>query len=261
MSDFGNHPPMLEPLTERELEILRLLVDGLSNQEIAEELVISLGTVKWHNRQIYSKLYVKSRAQAIARAREYQLLDAKSDTPSPIPTTPKHNLPAQITAFIGREHQIDEIKKLFQTTRLLTLTGTGGTGKTRLALQIASDLIHVYPDGVYFVSLASISKPALVVNAIADVFGLTEGPNQPLSSTLKYYLRNQQMLLVLDNFEHVLESASLVSELLESNPKITVLATSREMLRLYGEQEYVVPPLMLPDMSLSHSENINDLSQ
>ena len=132
--------------------------------------------------------------------------------------------------------------------RFLTLTGPGGTGKTRVALQAAAELTDEYEDGVFFVALAAIADPALVAPTIARALGLTEASNQPPEELLKDYLRDRHTLLLLDNFEQVLESASLLDEVLSSAPNIKVLATSRTPLRLYGEYEFPIPPLSLPDL-------------
>lgn len=239
-----------EGLNDRALEILRLLADGLTDREIAERVVMTINTVKWYNRQIYSILGVSSRTQAIARAHEWQLLNETGEyEPTVKPTTHsnKHNLPAESTHFIGRKRDIATIKQLLGSTRLLTLVGPPGTGKTRLSLRVARELIDSFRDGVYFVALAPISDPDLVVNAIANAIGVNEAKGQPIIETLKRHLRNNDLLLVMDNFEHVLTAAPQISDLLEAAPRIKVLATSREPLHLYGEQEYAVQPLELPD--------------
>jgi non-specific serine/threonine protein kinase len=244
---------VLDPLTERELEILRLIADGLSNREIAQELVITLETVKWYNKQIYSKLGVSSRTQAAAQGRKLGLFDAQPVplAPAPTPTAAIHNLPAPVTSFVGREREIAEVKELLQNGRLLTLTGSGGTGKTRLALKVASQVAGDFKDGIYFVALASINDPSLVAGAIAGSLGVTEVAGEPLTEALKSFLSGRQLLLVLDNFEHLLEVAPLMSDLLATAPQLKALATSREVLRLYGEQEYPVLPLALPDLQSS----------
>jgi len=138
-------------LSEREQEILKRLAAGLSDQQIADELFLSLNTVKWYNRQIYSKLGVKSRTQAIARATDLVLPDrANGGSTSPLPLA-KYNLPAQTLLFVGRSREIAEVKQLLDTSRLLTLTGTGGIGKTRLALRVAAEVAEMFADGVCFV--------------------------------------------------------------------------------------------------------------
>jgi DNA-binding CsgD family transcriptional regulator len=236
------HQAHYEGLGARALEILHLLAQGLSDREIAERLVMTVNTVKWYNRQIYNVLEVSGRTQAIARAHELQLLEMDNGKSVPFQSysslpKPKHNLPAENTHFIGRKREIEEGKRLLYTTRLLTLVGPPGTGKTRLALQIVRSLVPVFPDGVYLVALASVNDPALVMNAIANALGVSEQPATTLMMTLKQVLCESRMLLVLDNFEHILAAA----------PHLKVLATSREPLHLYGEQEYFVPPLELPD--------------
>jgi predicted ATPase/DNA-binding CsgD family transcriptional regulator len=239
---------VLEPLTERELEILRLIAEGLSNREIAQKLVLAVGTVKWYNKQIYSKLGVHSRTQAVARAKEVGLLDAQPDVPARPAISPKHNLPAQVTSFIGRECEIAEVKRLLATTRLLTLTGPPGTGKTRLGLRVAAQVLDRFADGVFFVDLAPVSDPQLVPSTVAQALGVREAGGQPLLETLKNHLRGRRLLLLLDNFEQIIDVAPLVSELLSASPGLKALVTSREPLHVYGEQEYPVLPLALPDL-------------
>ena len=159
------------------------------------------------------------------------------------------NLPLQPTPFVGREREVGEIayRVRSEEVRLLTLTGPGGTGKTRLALQAGADLLEGFDDGAFFVALATITDPAQVPSAIAEPLGVKETAEQPLLESLKSYLRHKHLLLVLDNFEQVLEGAPVVAELLAACAKLKVLATSRIPLRLYGEQEYPVPPLAVPD--------------
>ena len=131
--------------------------------------------------------------------------------------------------------------------RLLTLTGTAGVGKTRLALEVARELVHDFADGVYLVSLASISDPAFVIPTIAHRLGLAESGSQPMLELLKTLQRDKQRLLVLDNFEQVIEVSTLLVELLEACPALKLLVTSREVLRLHGEHQFAVPPLAFPD--------------
>src|SRR5919107_3847658 len=159
------------------------------------------------------------------------------------------NLPAQPTPLVGRDRELDEVLALLRSpaVRLLTLTGPGGTGKTRLGLQAATELTDEFEDGVFFVALSAVADPTLVAPAITRTLGLTESGNQPAEELLEGYLRDRQVLLVMDNFEQVLESASLLDALLSAAPGLKILATSRTHLGLYGEHEYPVGPLSLPD--------------
>lgn len=162
---------------------------------------------------------------------------------------PRHYLPAQVTSFIGREEVMEAVGDILERedVRLLTLTGPGGTGKTRLALQVAMEWIDNYSDGVYFIELAEAREPDLVVSKIAQTLGVREGGSLALLESLKRYLRDKQILLLLDNFEQVLVAAPIVSELLEAAQDLCVLTTSRSLLNLRGEVEFQVPPLELPE--------------
>jgi predicted ATPase len=159
------------------------------------------------------------------------------------------NLPAQPTPLLGRERELMDVCNLLlrDEVRLLTFTGAGGTGKTRLALQAAAELLEEFPSGVCFVALAPIREPALIVPSIARTLGLREGGSQPLQETLVEYLRDEQVLLVLDNFEQLRQASPVLSELLAACSGLKLLVTSRAPLRLSGEHLYPVPPLLLPD--------------
>jgi predicted ATPase/DNA-binding CsgD family transcriptional regulator len=163
-------------------------------------------------------------------------------------STPTHNLPAPRSSFVGREREMAEIRRALSATRLLTLTGVGGSGKTRLALEVARALLEAYPDGVWLVELAPLSEEVLVPKAVAEALEVPERPAGPLADTLAEVLRNRELLLVLDNCEHLLEaSARLVDKLLDSCPRLSILATSREALRVEGEVRWPVPPLSVPE--------------
>ncbi len=163
---------------------------------------------------------------------------------------PRNHLPAEISSFIGREPELAALRVLLMRAdvRLVSLTGPGGTGKTRLGLQSVAELLDRFPDGVFFIDLASISDPELVATAIAQTLGVTDAGNQPIRDQLKSALRTKHLLLLLDNFEQVLEAAPLVADLLRAAPALTVLVTSRVVLHLSGEHEYAVPPLALPPL-------------
>lgn len=255
--DSGDY--LLDPLTQREMEILHLLAEGLSNREIAQKLVIAPGTVKWYNKQIYNKLNVHSREQAVAKSRLAGLLQTQPIVSGHQPAEFNHNLPAQITSFVGRQREINAVKQLLVTARLLTLRGPPGTGKTRLAIQVASQILDRFQDGVFFVDLAPISGPQLVLSTIAQELEIKETQSQLLIDTLIHHLHDKQMLLLLDNFEQVIEAAPLVSDLLSACPGLKILVTSREPLRVYGEQEYPVPPLAVPEPG--RPERLQMLSQ
>jgi predicted ATPase/class 3 adenylate cyclase len=158
-----------------------------------------------------------------------------------------HNLPVQLTSFVGREDAIADGLRLLESSRLLTLTGPGGTGKTRLSLQIAAQIANQFSGGVTFVPLATITDPDHVGPAIVQALGLDDGVPIPAQDRLTSYLESRDTLLVLDNFEQVLDAASLVADLLRGCPRLKVLTSSRAPLRITGEQELPVAPLALPD--------------
>ena len=172
-----------------------------------------------------------------------------------------NNLPVQLTPLIGREQEVTAVQRLVQRegVRLVTLTGPGGTGKTRLGLQVAAELSEVFPDGVYFVNLAPISDPALVVPTIAHTLDLKEVADQALLDLMNAFLREKQVLLLLDNFEQVVSAGVQVTALLAACPKLKVVVTSRIVLHVRGEQEFAVPPLALPDPK--HLPDLVALSQ
>ncbi len=164
-------------------------------------------------------------------------------------STLPNNLPRQLTSFIGREREVTEVRQLLSARYLLTLTGAGGAGKTRLALQVAAELLEEYADGVWVVELAALSDPALVPQMVASVFSVCEEPGRKLTETLLDHLRGGSFLLVLDNCEHLLPAcAELASTLLRGCPTLRMMATSREALGIEGETAWRVPSLSLPDL-------------
>jgi non-specific serine/threonine protein kinase len=160
-----------------------------------------------------------------------------------------NNLPAQLTPLIGREAEAKTVERLLRqgNARLVTLTGPGGTGKTRLSLEVGADMLGEFEDGVFLVTLASISDPSLVASAIAKTLSIKETAERPLVESLKDYLSDKQMLLLLDNFEQTLASAPLVVELLAAASRLKVVVTSRAVLHVSGEHQFPVPPLTVPD--------------
>ena len=218
MYDRGSQV-QLDTLTQRELEILHLIADGLSNQDIAERLVITLGTAKWYTKQIYSKLQVSSRTQAIAAARAAGLFGSMSAQASVV--VPQHNLPRQPTPFLGRRDELTSIagQLIDPACRLLTLVGPGGIGKTRLAVQAAEQLVGQFAHGVTFVSLAPVTAASLLASAIASALKVSfHGQAAPNVQVLDY-LREKDMLLLLDNFEHLLEGTDLLVDLFAKAPQ------------------------------------------
>lgn len=163
--------------------------------------------------------------------------------------TPQHNLPFQISKFIGREKELDEITKLIATNRLVTLVGAGGIGKTRLSLKVGEQLIKDYANGVWFVELASLNDPALVPQTVAKLFNLVEQAGESLTEKLIRVLHPKTLLLIFDNCEHLLDAcAQLADTLLKNCPNLKILATSRESMSITGESLYHVPPLGLPNV-------------
>ncbi len=159
-----------------------------------------------------------------------------------------NNLPVQLTSFIGREREKAEVKRLLSSTRLLTLTGSGGAGKTRLALQVAAEALEGFPDGVWLVELAVLSDPSLVPKAVASALDVPEQPGRGLTETLAHSLRGKSVLVILDNCEHLLAAcAHLTDALLRACPNLRILATSREALGVTGETTWRVPSLSVPD--------------
>jgi predicted ATPase/DNA-binding CsgD family transcriptional regulator len=233
------------PLTRREREIARLVSEGLADREIAARLFLARRTVEWHLEQIRAKLGFSTRAQIAAWVVRHASSDAE---PAVTPRSHPNNLPLRATTFVGRALELAEIRKLLAVTRLLTLTGVAGVGKTRLALQAASAELERFPDGAWFVDLSPIEDPALVSRTVCDVLRVRPGPDEPALEALASGLRDSHLLLILDNCEHVVEaSARLADRLLGSCAGVTLLAASRESLHVEGETSWRVPPLSTPD--------------
>ena len=232
-------------LTEREQEIMGLITAGLSNRQIADQLYLTLDTVKWYTRQIYQKLDVHSRTQAIATVRAL-------DGQGAIAVSVKHNLPVHRNDFIGREQELADIQArlLDPACRLLTLVGPGGIGKTRLALEVAHQQMHSYPDGVYWVELASVESLSFVMQTVADGLRLTLTNERSAQEQVINYLREKSLLLLLDNFEHLLDAVDLIGEVLARSQAVKVLVTSRERLHLKEEWLFDVEGLRYPTFEL-----------
>jgi predicted ATPase/DNA-binding CsgD family transcriptional regulator len=250
---------LIEPLTHREREILALLAQGYTAPEIAQQLTLALSTVKWYVQQVYGKLGVNNKQRAIIRAGELGLLE-KHLPIAHVQPSPKHNLPSQLTSFIGREKDVERIQHRLMEHRLVTLIGVGGIGKTRLSQQVANQLIDDYADGVWLVEFAPLNDPALVSQSVATVFGIQQrGDHSALVETLIHFLQVKTILLILDNCEHLLDAcAELADKLLKNCPDLKILATSREALGITGEALYQVPSLTIPDIQkISLIEQLN----
>lgn len=170
-----------------------------------------------------------------------------------------NNLPQQLTRFVGREREIVEIEQLLESHRLITIYGPGGAGKTRLALKVAENNLDRFSHGIFFVDLAPISDPLFVDRTIAETLSIRETASQPLFQSITNYLGEKNLLLVLDNFEQVIETAPLVSDLLSAAPALKVIVTSRQPLMISGEQEHPLPPMDVPDVA--HLEDTETVSQ
>jgi len=168
-----------------------------------------------------------------------------------------NNLPTQLTSFVGRSEMVARAKRLVETSRLLTLTGPGGIGKTRLSLQVAAETFDQFPDGVYFIALSAVRDPEVIPSVIAQAIGIPMTGNRlPLDMVIEH-LRNRKTLLVIDNFEQLLpEAAGFPSTLLQASPNLKVIVSSRAPLRAYGEHEFPVEPLLIPDSTTHPSLDI-----
>lgn len=240
----------------RAFDVLLALIDHrdrvVSKDELLELVWPGL-VVEENNLQVQVSTLRKllgPQALATIPGRGYRLtlkLDSDSGS-SPAPVARIHNLPAQLNSFVGREREISELKELLRTKRLVTLTSMGGTGKTRLSLQVAADVMDGYPDGVWFVELAPLADERLVPQAVASVLGVKEEAGRPVLEALEKYVKDRQLLLILDNCEHLAYAcAELAKKLLQSGRGLQILASSREHLQVAGETNYPVPSLAVPD--------------
>jgi predicted ATPase/class 3 adenylate cyclase len=213
-------------------------VATLLRDRLPENVTLSdLGAVRLRDLESPERIYQVAHP---AFRREFPALRSLEATPN--------NLPLQLTSFIGRERELAEVKELLATTRLLTLVGVGGIGKSRLSLQVAANAMDDFPDGVWLVELAPLTDGERVAQTVASVLGVKEEAGRSVIETLLKYVKDRQLLIVLDNCEHLAQAcAELARQLLRTAPKLKVLASSREHLRTSGEQVYAVPTLSLPE--------------
>lgn len=249
MEPFSDLPPEpLEPFTRRECEILLLMAQNHSNYEIADQLFLSLNTIKWYIKRLYGKLEVHTRSEAVKRAAVLNLLSADPAAEASLSGFPSR-LPAWTTRFVGREHELNDLTRLVwnEQVRLVTLLAIGGMGKTRLALACAESWQDRFRDGVFFVPLTSLTLPDQLLFAIAGRIGCVfQADKRPPKRQLLDFLSGKNVLLMLDNFEHLLESSPVVSEILEAAPEVRVLVTSRERLNLVAESVFTLSGLNYP---------------
>lgn len=225
---------LLEPLTEREDEILKLMAEGLTNREISDQLVIEFETVRWHTKNIYNKLGVHTRAQAVIRA---GLLHESGPAAPAVPVRPPvHNLPTYSTSFLGRDDELDEMIALLRdpNVRLVTIAGQGGMGKTRLSVEAARAILSDFPDGVFFVPLSTLDSPDEIVPAIARTLNLHLKAGDEWEQVLRH-LSGKTLLLILDNFERLRDGAAVVDDLIHANRTVKLLVTSHSALNLSEE--------------------------
>lgn len=231
-----------DDLTWREQDVLVLLSERLTNREIADRLHLAESTVKDYVGNILSKLYVKNRREAVERATELGLLARDREVAS----VPQANLPPERTPFVGRKNELTEIRQQLRETRLLSLIGPGGIGKTRLALKAAEGASNQFEDGVFFVPLAPIRSVKEIVQTIAESLKFPIATHEDPQLQLLRYLRKRQLLLVMDNFEHLLDGVDIVNEILQAASEVKILATSRERLNLQSETVLHVVGMAFP---------------
>ncbi len=235
-------------LSPREREVAELVAHGKSNRAIAETLFLSERTVETHVSSILSKLSFHSRVELLAAVLQG---DANVDSLAGRHHVPSNNLPIQLTSLLGREHDIDDVKSLLGQHNLVTVSGAGGVGKTRLALRVGADVLDHYSDGVWFVDLAPISDPELVSSVIARVLGMSQQEDRRVDPSIPRWLKNKQLLLILDNCEHLLGAVvSIAENIARSCTKVRMLATSRQALDIGGEVVYRLPSLTTPDKAV-----------
>ena len=231
-----------DKLKEREIEILNLMADGLSNQEIAETLFITKETVRWYNKQIYSKLGTSRRIEAVALAKKLGLIGNEQPTTDSVHI--QHKLPSPVGPFIGRDAEIDELQNLLQKPeiRLMSIIGVGGMGKSRISLELAHLIKENYETGAVFIDLLPVRNPDNIAKVAVESLGfIRRRQHKTRKRSCLITAVKKRLLLLFDNYEHVLAGATLLTELLKAAPRIQIITTSRERLGLRAETAYYPP--------------------
>jgi len=234
---------------------------GLSQQMLADRAMLSVQAVSALERG-YRKVPYRETLERLADALsltpearvalERSARRARQSRTAEPEAPPPHNLPRQLTSFLGRDEVVKEIGELLLNAPLVSIVGTGGAGKTRTAITVGMNLLHHFPDGVWFVELASLSDPMLIVQALGSTLGVQESPRRPLLDSIVSYLSDKRCLLIFDNCEHVVnEARRVVGSLLRENPTVSLLTTSRESLTIAGERAFRIPPLSVPPTDAS----------
>jgi predicted ATPase len=250
--------------TLRRHELLRLrYLEGLPVEEVQRRLTIGRSEYyREHQQAVAAVASLLSRRSAHPPSSLLSVDDVKGEGPRVSAETPADRpsrLPIPATSFIGRDADLAEVVRLLGTTRLLTLTGAGGCGKTRLALHAATELRAAFPEGLYFVELAPLADPGLVVGTVAGILGLRDAPGQPMLDRVLRFIGDKRVLIVLDNCEHLVDvSARLIDAVLRGTSAAHVLATSRELLRVGGEVNWRVPSLPTPPPDAVSAQSVHD---
>ncbi len=262
--DLLKHLRRQAGLTQRELSIAVGYSDTQISRMEQNQRVPDAATL---TARFVPALHLEREPQWVARLLELAVDAHRDDGPAStadvsVPPVPRHNLPLQLTSFIGREKEIAEVQRLLMTNRLTTLTGAGGSGKTRLSLEVARALLDIFPDGVWFIELAPLANPELVPQTVATSLGLREEASRSITATLTGYLQAKTALLLLDNCEHLVQAcAQLAETLLRACPNLYLLATSREALGVPGEVAFPIPTLSTPNVLRDPLPSIEPLTK